>query len=287
MRAIYKKEIRAYFSNMAGYIFIAFILLITGIFANMQNFRGRYPMFEVSLGNITFVMMLVVPILTMRIMAEERSFKTDQLLYSLPVTVPQIVMAKYLAMCTVLLIPVGLMCFYPVILSFYGKIYFLTAYGALFGFYLLGCSLIAIGMFMSSLTESQIIAAVVSFGALFLIFLMNGLAGLIPKTAAASYVGFAVLILLFALIVYLMTKNYWMAFAVAAVCEVVLTIIFFLNRSKFEKAFPAFLTWLSLFTRLDNFVSGIFDMTAVVYYLSVIAIFVFFSVQSFEKRRWS
>ena len=287
MKAIYKKELKSYFTNMIGYIFVAFILVITGIFSTMQNFLGRYPLFEVILGNITFIMMLVVPILTMRVMAEERNTKTDQLLYSLPVSVKQIVMAKYMAMCTVLLIPVGVMMLYPVILSLYGKVNFLSAYTGIFGFFLLGAALIAIGMFMSSLTESQIISAVISFGAIFLIYLMRGLASMIPNTAVASYIGFALLVLVFALIVYLMTKNYWLAFGTAAVIELVISVLYFVKRSMFAGAFPSFMTWLSLFDRLSNMIEGIFDLTAVIYYLSVITLFVFFTIQSVEKRRWS
>lgn len=287
MNAIYKKELKSYFTNMIGYIFVAFILVVTGIFATAQSFIGRYPSFEVVLGSVTFVMMLVVPILTMRVMAEERNTKTDQLLYSLPVSVSQVVVAKFLAMCTVLLIPIGVMMFYPIILSLYGTVNFLSAYTGIFGFLLLGSSLIAIGMFMSSLTESQIISAVISFGAFLLIYLMRGLASLIPSTAAASYIGFALMVLVFALVVYIMTKNYWLSFAIAAVFEIVLSIFYFTNRSLFTNAFPSFMTWLSLFDRLDNMLYGIFDLTSVVYYISVIVLFVFFSIQSVEKRRWS
>lgn len=287
MQAIYKKELKSYFTNMIGYIFIAFILLVTGIFATAQSFMGRYPAFEVSLGSVTFVMMLVVPILTMRVMSEERNTKTDQLLYSLPVSIGQVVIAKFTAMCTVLLIPIGVMMLYPVVLSLYGTVNFLSAYSGIFGFFLMGAALVAIGMFISSLTESQIIAAVISFGAFLMIFLMRGIASLIPSTAAASYIGFAVLALLFALIVYVMTKNYWLSFGIAAICEIVLTIIYFMKRAIFVNAFPSFMTWLSLFDRLDNMLFGIFDLTAVVYYLTVIVIFVFLTVQSVEKRRWS
>lgn len=287
MNAIYKKELKSYFTNMIGYIFIAFILVVTGIFATAQSFIGRYPSFEVVLGSVTFVMMLVVPILTMRVMAEERNTKTDQLLYSLPVSVSQVVAAKFLAMCTVLLIPIGVMMLYPVVLSLYGTVNFLSAYTGIFGFLLLGASLIAIGMFMSSLTESQIISAVISFGAFLLIYLMRGLASLIPSTAAASYIGFALMILVFALVVYIMTKNYWLSFAIAAVFEIALSIFYFTNRSLFTNAFPSFMTWLSLFDKLDNMLYGIFDVTSIVYYISVIVLFVFFSIQSVEKRRWS
>jgi ABC-type transport system involved in multi-copper enzyme maturation permease subunit len=120
MFAIYKKELKNYFINMTGYIFIGFMLAITGIFTTLVNLIGTYPSFENVLSNITIVFLLIIPILTMRSVAEERHSKTDQLLYSLPVSVTQIVLAKYLAMFTVFLIPVAIIGLYPLILSIFG-----------------------------------------------------------------------------------------------------------------------------------------------------------------------
>ncbi len=287
MGAIYRKELRSFFNNMTGYIFIAFILLVTGIFTMAVNFRQGYPYFEYALSSVSFIFLLAIPILTMRVFAEEKHSRTDQLLYTLPVTIPQVVMGKYLAMLTVFLIPVGVMCLYPLILLMYGSSGLLTAYGAIFGFACLGATLIAVGMFMSSLTESQVIAAVISFGALLLAYLMSGLASMVPTVASASYIAFSVMILAVALLIYLMTKNYWAAFIAAAVGEVILSVVYFTNNSLFSGAFARMLNWLSLFDRLNNFIYGIFDLTAVVYYVTVIAVFIFFTVQSVEKRRWS
>jgi len=287
MGAIYRKELRGFFNNMTGYIFIAFVLVVVGLFTTAANFKGGYPYFEYALSSVSFIFLLAVPILTMRVFAEEKHQRTDQLLYTLPISVPQIVMGKFFAMLTVFLIPVAVMCLYPLILVMYGATSVITAYGAIFGFLCLGATLIAIGMFMSSLTESQVISAVISFGVLLLTYLMSGLASLVPSTASASYIAFAVMILAIALIVYVMTKNYWVAFIAAAAGEVVLAVVYFTNSSMFVGAFASMLTWLSLFDRLNNFIYGVFDLTAVVYYLSVIAIFIFFTVQSIEKRRWS
>ena len=144
MFAIYKKELKNYFINMTGYIFISFMLIITGIFTTIINLMSTYPSFETVLSNITIVFLLIVPILTMRSVAEERHSKTDQLLYSLPVSVTQIVIAKFLAMVTVFLIPIAVMCCYPLILSIFGVVHFGTAYASLFGFMLLGATLIAV-----------------------------------------------------------------------------------------------------------------------------------------------
>ena len=287
MFAIYKKELKNYFINMTGYICIGFMLAVTGIFTTLINLISTYPSIENVLSNITIVFLLIIPILTMRSVAEERHSKTDQLLYSLPVSVTQIVLAKYLAMFTVFLIPVGIIGLYPLILSIFGTVYLGTAYCALLGFTLLGGALIAVGMFMSSLTESQVIAAVTSFGVIFAMYLMSAIASLIPAGAMASLVAFAVVVLIFAGVVYSLTKNSTVAGITAAAGAFILAGIYFINSSIFDGLFANVLNWLSVFDRFSTFTTGLFDLTSVVYYVSLIILFVFGTVQSVEKRRWS
>jgi ABC-2 type transport system permease protein len=287
MLAIYRKELKNYFINMTGYIFIGFMLVVTGIFTTLINLISTYPSFENVLSNITIVFLLIIPILTMRSVAEERHSKTDQLLYSLPVSVTQVVLAKYLAMFTVFLIPVGIIALYPLILSIFGTVYLGTAYGALLGFTLLGGVLIAIGMFMSSLTESQVIAAVTSFGVIFAMYLMSAIASLIPGGAMASLISFGIVVLIFAAVVYSLTKNSTVAGITAASGAFVLAAIYFINSSIFDGLFAKVLNWLSVFDRFSTFTTGLFDLTSVVYYATLIVLFVFATVQSVEKRRWS
>ena len=287
MLAIYKKELKNYFINMTGYIFIGFMLVVIGVFTTIINLMSGYPSFENALSNVTIIFLLIVPILTMRSISEERHAKTDQLLYSLPVSVSQIVLAKFLAMFTVFLIPTAVISLYPLILSIFGTVYYGAAYGAILGFALLGGALIAIGMFMSSLTESQVIAAVAAFGVLLAMYLMNALATLIPSGAMASLISFAVVVLIFAFIVYTLTKNWTVAGITAAVGGFILAAIYLIDSSLFAGLFPNILTWLSAFERFSNFINGMFDLTSVVYYLSLAALFVFATIQSVEKRRWS
>lgn len=288
MTAIYQKELRSYFNNMVGYIVLAFLLLVAGIFCYANNLVSGYPNFEYAISSISFVMLFVVPILTMRSISEEKHSRTDQLLYALPEPMWKIILGKYLAMVTVFAIPCLILCLYPLILSMYGTVSLLPAYSSLLAFFLLGCALIAIGLFMSSLTESQVIAAVLSFGAMLLCYLMDGLASLLPATALASYVGFTVVALILCLIVYFVTKNYWTAFLSAVVLEVPLLLLYLLKPDLLIGKFPIALGWLSVFSRLDTFIySGLFDLTAILYYLSVSFCFVWFTVQAMEKKRWS
>ncbi|MBQ8401796.1 MAG: ABC transporter permease [Clostridia bacterium] len=287
MSAIYKRELHSYFCGMTGPIFTAFLLLMTGIYMTVYNLMGGYPNFEVALSGVSFVFLIAVPVLTMRSMAEEKHSRTDQLLYALPVSLSSVVMAKYLAMVTVLALPVGVMCFYPLILGRYGTVGFASAYGSILAFFLLGCALIAIGMFISSLTESQVIAAVISVGVLLLTYLMAGLAGMLPETAGASFAGFLVIAVLAGLVVHVMVKNSTVSMGVTAVFVVILSALYFFRQDLFAGALPELLEALALFDRMYSFTNGIFDLTAIVYYLTVAALFVYLTVQSMDKKRWS
>ncbi len=287
MLSIYKKELKSYFINMTGYVFIAFLMLIVGVLCLSVNFIGGYPSFETSLATVSLIMLLIVPILTMKAWAEEKQLKTDNLLYSLPIRVREIVIGKYFAMITVFLISVAIMSVYPIILSFYGTVHILSAYSSILGFFLFGATLISIGMFVSSLTESQIISAVLTFAVVLVIFVVPSLVTLIPPGAYTSLIAFTVLVLLFAAIVYALTKNSTVAFIVAIAAELILYILFFVNSSIFEGAFARLMSTVSIYDRLVGFINGIFDLTSVLYYISIIFVFLFLTSQSVEKRRWS
>ena len=289
MLAIYKKELKSYFRNMTGYIFIALLLLIIGIIFTATNLKSGYPNFEYSLINDIVIISLLIlfPILTMQSLAEERRSKTDQLLFSLPMSMKKIVLAKYLAMLTVFLIPTALLALYPLILTCFGAISLGTAYSTLAGFFLMGAVMIAIGLFMSSLTESQIIAAVRSFGALLLIYLMSSLATLVPATAFSSLLALAVLAILVGFLVYYMTRSSTAAFITSAVLLFGLAAAYWIDSSMFEGAFSRLMNSLSVIDRFRIFAGGVFDLSVVIYDLSLVALFVFFSMQTVEKRRWS
>ena len=287
MFAIYKRELKSYLTNMIGCVFISVLLIIVGIFVTVMNLLYGYPLFEYSISNLTPFLFVLIPILTMRSVSEERHAKTDQLLYSLPVSVGNIVLAKYFAMITVFLIPTVIMAFYPLILSIFGNVPFASAYGALLGFMLLVSALIAVGLFISSITESQVIAAVVSAGVLLGMYLMSVIAGIIPSSAFASLIGFAVVMVLIALIVWRMTKNATVAGIVCVAGLFLVGSIYLIDSTLFEGLFPRVLNWLSVFDRFDSFSEGLFDLTTIVYYLSISALFVFSTIQSVEKRRWS
>jgi len=287
MSAIYKRELNSYFCGMTGAIFAAFLLLIVGVYATAMSFLGGYPSFEASLASVIFVLLLVVPIITMRSVSEDLRSRTDQLLYALPLPLSHVVLAKYFAMVTVLALPTAVMCLYPVVFSFYGTVNFAASYGAILAFFLLGCALFAIGMFISSLTESQVIAAVLTFAVFILLFLSQGLASMIPQTAGASLVAFLLCAGAAAFIIYSLTKNVVASACTGGALGLGLIAVFIIKSELFAGAFHRFLDAAALFSRFNNFASGIFDVSALIYYISVAMLFVFFTVQSMEKKRWA
>ena len=287
MTAIYKRELKSYLTSMVGYLFIFFILVLTGIYFSAYQLSAAYPKFEYTLSAVTFVFLIGVPILTMRVLAEERKQKTDQLLLTAPVSVGNIVIGKYLALVTVYAIPILVMCIYPLIMSKFGTVAFGSAYTAILGFFLLGCANIAIGVFMSALTESQVIAAVLTFVLLFAFYMMNGISSFFSKTSMSTCVTFGLLILAAAIILYTMIKNALISAIAAVIGEVILVVIYVVKSSVFEGGIQKVLNIFNLSGHFDNFTSNIFDIKGIVYFLSVIAICLFLTMKSISKRRWN
>ncbi len=287
MRAVFKHELSSYFSGMTGYVFGAFLLLFCGIFTMIYNLQNLLVNFEYALNDMTLVFLIAVPILTMRVIAEERRSKTDQLLYALPISMTQVVMGKYLALMVTLLIPTAIMALYPMLLSAYGNLSLLTSFNALLGFFLLGGALLSIGLFISSVTESQAVAAGVCFVVMLLNYFLNSLAGYVTTEALASYLAFAALLLIAVGIFWYMTKNKLASLVACTVTQCGLLVWYLLDEAAFAGAFPDMISQLSLFERFYVFIGGVCDLTGVVYFISVIAFFLYLTVQSMEKRRWS
>lgn len=287
MLAVYKKELRSYLTSMVGYVFIAFILLILGIYFTAYNLQYGSPDFGVTLSSVTFLFLIITPVLTMRILAEEKKNRTDQLLLTAPIAVWKVVLGKYLSMITIYLIPVAVSNLYPLIMGKYGAVSYPMAYTAVLGFFFLGCAQIAVGLFLSSVTESQIIAAVLTFGVLFCSFVMDGIAGFFSDTALTSMLTVLILVILLAMVIYQMTKDVILSSIVGIGMSAVVVILYFIKSSLFSGLIQKVLDLFSIVNHFDNFVGGIFDVTGVVYMFSVICVFVFLTIQCIEKRRWS
>lgn len=287
MIAVLKHELRSYFHSLTAYVFGAFLLAFVGIGAMLYNIQAAVSNFEyvLSFGSLIFV--VIVPILTMRVIAEEKKQKTDQLLYSLPITAVQVIVGKYLALLILYLIPLAIISLYPLIFARFGEVYLLTAYGSIFAFFMLGASLIAVGTFISSLTDNQGLAAGIGIAAVLLNYYSVRLSEYVSATAIGSVVALLVIILALGLIIRYLTKNKNLAYWVCLALFAGMILLYFLDSAAFEGLLPDLMNTLSLFERFNTFVNGVFDMTAIVYDLTVIIFFLFLSVQSLEKRRYN
>ena len=287
MIAVLKHELRLYFQSLTAYVFGAFLLVFVGIGAMLYNLQAAVSNFEYVLSFSSLVFVGIVPILTMRVIAEERKQKTDQLLYSLPISTTQIILGKYLALLAVYLIPLALISVYPLIFSQYGEVYLLTSYGSLLAFFVMGAALIAVGVFISSLTENQGFAAGIGIAVILLNYFSVSLAEYVSATALGSALSLFVLAGLFGVLIRNLTRNENLGYGIGLALMAIVTVTFLVDDSKFEGLLPSIMKKLSLFDRLDTFVNGVFDLTALTYFLSVIVFFLFLSVQSLEKRRYN
>ena len=235
MTAIYKRELRAYFTTVTGWLFVAAQLCLAGLYFFVVNLLSGYGNVAQTVSSILFLLLLTTPVLAMRILAEERKQKTDQLILTSPVSIAGIVWGKYLAMATVFTIPVAVMALFPLILRRYGSVAMQESYTAILVYYLFGLACLSICLFLSSLTESQVIAAVLSFAVLFIGYMMSGIRSLISE-----------------------------------------------NGNLLTKALGAF----DFSERLNAMLGGTLDVKAVLYFLTIIGVFLFFTTQSIQKRRY-
>jgi ABC-2 type transport system permease protein len=287
MTAVLKHELKSYFRSMTAYVFGAGLLLAVGLGAMLYNIEAAVSNFEFALSYFSIIFAVIVPILTMRVIAEERKQKTDQLLYSLPITTTQVIVGKYLALLAVYIIPLCIVALYPLIFSQFGDVYLLTSYGSMLAFFIMGAALIALGVFISSLTDNQGFAAGIGIAVILLNYFSVSLSEYVSTTAFGSIVALCVIILALGAVIKHLTKNENLAYGVCFILIAAIAITSFVNGGIFEGLLPSIMTKLSLFDRFTGFVNGVFDMTSVVYYASVIVFFLFLSIQSLEKRRYN
>lgn len=290
MIAIFKREVRSSFHGMIGYVLTAFMLVATAIYFIALNLGyGLTDFGYYTLYSTVFVLLLYIPVLTMRCFAEERRTRTDQLLLTSPVSVWGIVLGKFLALCVIFALPCLVDAVMILVLAALGASGIATAanFAALLCYFLMGCAAIAIGVFLSSLTENQIIAAVAGFSALLLAYLMPSLRSMFNAGSAVALAVFTGIAGAASLAAGLRTRSFVLGCLTFAALCLGLTGLFLLRSAWLTEAFSAVLSALCLFTPFEDFVNNSFSIPAVVYYLTVTAVFLFFTAQDMEKRRWN
>ena len=287
MLTIYKKDLHNYFSTFTGYVFIAAVLLSGGIYVFINNFMNGYASFGTSINSVPFFFVFLIPVISAGVFTDEKRQKTEQLLYTLPLTSRQIVFGKYLALVTVLAVPLLVLGIYPLIMSAYGDVNFAQAYSNLFAIFLLGMALCAICMFISSLTESIIISAVLCFACMFILYQMNSFADSLTASQRNSIIGFAIIAVALAVFIWYMTKNIYIALVPALVVAIALVAINNVSKVAMAGKLNLVMSGIAVFNRINNFMNGILDVTAIIYYISIIVLFVLFTVYTFERKRWN
>ena len=287
MTAVLKPELRNYFHTLTAYVFGAFLLAFIGLGATLYNLQAAVSNFEfvLSFGSLVFV--VIVPILTMRVIAEEKKQRTDQLLYSLPITTTEVVLGKYLALLVVYLIPLAVVSVYPLIFARYGDVYLLTSYGSIFAFFVLGAALIALGVFISSLTDNQGFAAGIGIAVILFNYYSASLSEYVSSTPAGALIAAFALVIVLGVVIRHLTKNEHLAYGFYFLAGGAVLILYLADPEAFSGLLPSVMKTLSLFERFYVFVNGVFDLTAIVYFVTFAAFFLFLSVQSLEKRRYN
>ena len=287
MAAIFKREMKMYFSSMIGYVFTAFFVLVTAIYFSLQNILSLSPQFENVFNSVIMMFLILAPILTMRLLSEETKQKTDQLLLTSPVSVVGVVLGKFFAAVTVFIIALVITMLFPLILSFYGSIAVAQIIGSYIGFFLLGSSFIAVGLWISSITDNQIVSAVATFAAVFLLLMVETILSSASGNLTFSFIFALIIALLIATYFYSNTKDWSVGVIVFIVEAAVLAILYLKKPGVFYGLAGNFASMFAVLTRYNNFAMGILDLGSVVYFISFIGVFLYFTVRVIEKRRWS
>lgn len=290
MRAIFKREFKSYFTGMTGPVLTAFLVACGGLYFSVGNLAyGLTDFGYYTLYRTIFMFLFYIPVLTMRSFAEERKNRTDQLLLTSPVPVWGIVLGKYFAMCAVFALPCG--AFAAMILVLWaqgaGLAAVAGAFACLLGYFLLGCAAIAIGGYISSLTENQIVAAVCSVAVMLATYLMPSIQTLFAAGSGQALLLFAALLAAAAVFAGLRSRSLPLGCVIFGVGAALLAVLFTLRPAWLTSAFSGLLGALCLFSPFEDFVGLTVSLPAVVYYLSAAALFLFLTVQGIEKRRWN
>lgn len=287
MIAILKRELKSYYSGMMGWLLTGAMLLFGGLYFTAANLQGGYTNFTIALYSFVIVLLIFIPLLCMRSFAEEKRSKTDQLLLTSPVSITEIVLGKYLALLSMFAVPLAVMALYPLIMKFLGGADLLASYSGIVGYFFMGAAAIAVCMYISALTENQIIAALAGFGVLLIAYLLPSIQTLFTAGSALALGVFLVILLIAAVIVGLRSRSVTLAAGIFVVGFVLLTILFGTKSGWLTTAFTNVMGALSLFEPFLEFVNGLFSINALVYYASVAGLFLFLTGQTLEKRRWN
>lgn len=287
MTAIFKREFKSCFTGMIGWVIAAVSLFFLGLYFTNRNLLYASSDFASVLYTMTMILLFLLPAISMRSFAEERKNKTDQLLLTSPVSIPAIVAGKFLAELAVFALPLAAAVVMPLLLQAFGTVSLVAAYSVLLGYLLLGGACLAVGTWISALTENQILAYLATFGALLVAYLMNGIQTMFTTGNLLAFIVFMIVLLVASVMVGVICKRLAAGAVVFCAGAVVLFVLFQLRPAWLLTAFNAVLSALALFEPFKDIVGGMFSIPAIVYYLSVMGLFLFLTGQALARRRWN
>ena len=287
MTAIFKREFKSCFTGMIGWVIAAVSLFFLGLYFTNRNLLYASSDFASVLYTMTMILLFLLPAISMRSFAEERKNKIDQLLLTSPVSILAIVAGKFLAELAVFALPLAVAVVMPLLLQAFGTVSLVAAYSALLGYLLLGGACLAVGTWISALTENQILAYLATFGALLVAYLMNGIQTMFTTGNLLAFIVFMVVLLVASVLVGVICKRLAAGAIVFCAGAVVLFVLFQLRPAWLLTAFNAVLSALALFEPFKDIVGGMFSIPAIVYYLSVMGLFLFLTGQALARRRWN
>ena len=281
---LYKKELFSYLHSMLAYVFIAFFVAAGGIY--YSHYCLTYALMDYSnyvLMSIVILLIVVVPILTMKLVAEERKQKTDQLLLTSPVKVSFVIIGKYLAAETLFAIALMITAIFPVISGLFGTMNYGALATGFLGYFLMGSALIAVGIFLSSITDNPMIAAALSFGAVLFMFLAESAVQNIPTRPRYTIVFLLLVVAIVAICFYIKSKKTWLSLCVFAIAVVCIFGIYAWKAELYEDGVAQIIAWFSVLARFDDFAGGILNLSSIIYYLSFILVFLFLTIIVFKR----
>lgn len=289
MKAVFLKEMRSYFRNPLGYVFVGMMLMIMGFYYVFYTIYYQYADYYHVLNASSSLILFVIPILTMRILSEEKKNRTDQILLTSPISTGGIVIGKFLAATCIFAIVILISFIQPLVTVtvFKGTMQTGMLFGGYIAFLLLGMAFISIGMFISSLTENQLISAVVTIGTFSILFLTEGIYSIFPTSRYIALAILVVLLLLVLFFIYRSIHDVMVTGIVGAIGLLAMVVAFFLAPTAFDGLINRMLQSISIFMRYADMFSGVFSFSHITFFLSVTAFFLFLTYQVIERKRWS
>lgn len=283
MKAVFKREFHSYMTNITGSIFIAVSVAVMGFFVLFTNLLNMVPQVEYGLMGSVIAFIITIPFLCMRAYSPEKKNGNLKFLIASGVSPCKLVIGKYLAMIAMLAVPAVITAAVPIILSAFGGVVFEQSYASIFAYFMLGASLIAICTFIGSQSKNYIVSLIISIIALLTLYTAPTLAKYLPTSPAVSLAAILALNILIAVLVWATSRSIILSSTLLLLSEAVTLIFYFTSKAGFTSLFYRIMISVSPFERFKTFTQGIFNLSDLIYLLSISALFVFFTYCSVAK----